>query len=305
MLAWTVALMAGALVGAEPQDIPGAAGVEDAPVRIDDVEVSGRRLRDEVGRFVEEVAAPPPGRGLARWNGALCIGTVNVEQRVARPLIDHVAAVALSYGLGIREPGCQPNVVVLFTDDGPGLASAIVTAEPKAFRAKWSSQLDHGDRELDVFQNAETPVRWWHISFPVIGATGQRAIRMPGDDNNIYVPGEGRVNKGRPIADRLNKVIIVVDLAKVENILLPELGDYLAMVALAQVDPNGDTSRHDTVLNLFSRPGSVHGLSGWDRAYLTSLYGAYPERISPYDHASNITRDIRRAERKEDAEAEN
>lgn len=305
MLALAVALMAGALVGPEPQEVPGAVGVEDAPVRIDDVEVSGRRLREEVGRFVEEVAAPPPGRGLARWNGALCIGTVNVEQRIARPLIDHVAGVAASYGLRIRAPGCQPNVVILFTDDGPGLASAIVTAEPKAFRVKWTSQLDRGERALDAFQSADTPVRWWHVSMPVIGATGGQAIRMPGDVGYIYVPGEGLVNKGRPITDHLNKVIIVVDLAKTENVLLPELAEYLAMVALAQVDPDGDTSRHDTVLNLFSRPGSVHGLSGWDRAYLTSLYGAFPERITPYDHASSITRDIRRAESKRDAELEN
>ena len=305
MLAWATAMMVVTITGMVPQDGPAPATVEDAPVRVDDVVVSGRRLRDEVQIFVDEVAAPPPGRGLARWNGGLCIGTVNVEQQVAQPLIDHVAGVAVSYGLKIREPGCRPNVVILFTDDGPGLASALVSAEPQAFRARWSSKLDRGARALEAFQSTDAPVRWWHVSMPVIGATGQRAIRMPGDADPIFVPGEGLANNGRPIADHLNKVIVVVDLARAENVLLAELADYLALVALAQIDPDGDTSRHDTVLNLFSRPGSVHGLSDWDRAYLASLYGAYSERINPYDHASSITRDIRRAECKGEEEVEN
>lgn len=305
MLAWAVALTAGALVGAGPQEVPGVSDVEDAPVQIEDVEVSRRRLRDEVEHFVENVAAPPPGRGLARWHYALCIGTVNIEQRVAQPLIDHVAGVAASYGLRVGAPGCQPNVVIIFTDDGSGLASTLVEAEPRVFRSNWSSQLDRGARALQLFQSADVPVRWWHVSMPVIGATGQRAIRMPGDVDPIFVPGEGLVNKGRPIADHMNKVIIIVDLAKTEDVLLSELSDYLALVALAQIDAAGDTSRYDTVLNLFSRPGSVHGLSDWDRAYLASLYGAFSERINPHDHASSMTRDIRRADQKAEGEVKN
>ncbi|AYG96135.1 hypothetical protein D8I30_13860 [Brevundimonas naejangsanensis] len=305
MLAWATALlMAGTISGAAPQEGPPSATMEDTPVRLGDVVVSGRSLRDEVQTFVDEVAAPPPGRGLARWNDDVCIGTVNIGQEIAQPLIDHIAGVASTYGLRIREPGCRPNVIILFADDGAGLASALVTARPQAFRVRWSSQLDRGSQALDAFESSGQPIRWWHVSLPVVGLTGARAIRMPGDIDPIYVPGGGRMNKGRAIADNLIKVIIIVDLAKVEGVLLPELGDYLALVALAQIDPDGDTSRHDTVLNLFSRPGSVRGLSGWDKAYLASLYDAYPERINPSDHAASITRDIRRAEREAASESE-
>lgn len=298
MLALAMALMAATITGVEPQDNLGAPTVEDAPVHIDDVVVSGRRLRDQVQVFVDEVAAPPPGRGLARWRDSLCVSTVNIDKAVAQPLIDHIYRVAMDYGLRVRQPGCKPHAVIFFTDDGAALASALVSTEPAVFDIRWSGQLHRGSKALRAFQVSDEPVRWWHVSVPIIGLTGERAIRMPGDLAPPLVTGEGIVNRGRPIADSLSKVIVIVDLAKIDGVMLSELGDYLAMVALAQVDPEGDTSRHETILNLFSRPGGEQSMSSWDKAYLASLYGAYPERISPYDHASSMARSIRRAEAK-------
>lgn len=59
MLTVAMALMAATIAGADTQDDPGRAAADEAAVRVDDVMVSGRRLRDEVQVFVDEVAAPP------------------------------------------------------------------------------------------------------------------------------------------------------------------------------------------------------------------------------------------------------
>jgi len=291
-----MALMAATIAGASVQEGPERAAVEDAPVRVDDVVVSGQRLRNEVQIFVDEVAAPPPGRGLARWRESLCVSTVNIDSAVAQPLIDHIYRIAMANGLRVRGPGCKPHAVIFFTDDGAALASALVSTEPAVFDLRWSTQLHRGPKALRAFQDADSPVRWWHVSMPVIGVTGERAIRMPGDQGLILVPGEGLVNRGRSVSDSLNKVIVIVDLAKIDGVTLSALGDYLAMVSLAQVDPEGDTSRHDSILNLFDHPGGEQSMSVWDKAYLASLYGAYSERINPYDHASSMARGIRRTE---------
>ncbi len=48
-------------------------------------------------------------------------------------------------------------------------------------------------------------------------------------------------------------------------------------LAYAQIDPEGDTSTYETILNLFDDP-AVPGLTEWDRAYLTSLYEYDPTR---------------------------
>lgn len=276
---------------------PSEVQAPEVAVPVDDVLVSGRKLRDRVQSFVDEVAAPTPRRGLARWRDPLCIATANLDRAVAQPIIDHVARVGASYGLKVREPGCNPNVVIIFTDEAPNLAKALVAAEPEAFRVRWTRQLDRGSVALSRFQEMDVPVRWWHVSIPVLGWNGQAAIALPGQGPPT-VPGEGRVNRGRPVSDQFNKVIIIVDVDRVEGVMLPQLADYLALVMLAQIDPESDLQQYDTVLNVFNNPGAVAGLSEWDRAYLAALYEAYPERIDRGDQATGVTSRLRREERR-------
>lgn len=287
-------LVLAAIAVSGPQEALRPLAENPEPARVDDVVVSATRLREEAQIFVDEIAAPPPGRGLARWEGSLCLGTINLSRQVAQPLIDHIARVAASYGLKEGRPDCKPDVVIFFTEDGASLASALVAVEPTAFRARWTTQLNRDRNALNAFQTSDAAVRWWQTSLPVIGITGERAIRMPGDVGFIYIRREGLVNQGRPIADKLTRAVVIVDIAKTDNIEPSQLADYLAMVVLAQVDPAGDTSRFETILNLFEPTGAEDGFSNWDRAYLASLYGAYSERIDLYEQASSMAREIRR-----------
>jgi hypothetical protein len=80
------------------------------------------------------------------------------------------------------------------------------------------------------------------------------------------------------MAARAFGLLVVVDTELVGPISLEALGDYIAMTALARVSPDADTTRFDTVLNLFADPeaGLVRpvGMTEWDRAYLQGLYAA-------------------------------
>lgn len=292
----------------QPQQPPAAvapsdAADEDAPHRVGDVYVSGRSLQDEATAFVGAVAAPPMRRGLARWQTRVCVGVANLRNDVAMALADHVSRVAVDVGLRVGDPGCTPNVVVIFADDAQGLATGLVERDRKAFRLGVDG-LDRGNRALAAFQTSERPVRWWHVSMPVIGVTGQRAIRMPGDTGFILVPGEGLIHAGRPINDALSKVIIIVDADQLAGATLPQLGDYIALVSLLQVDPDGDTREFPTILNLFENPQGTPGFSAWDRSYLAALYDAYPERVNPWDQAAAMARGIKRAEARAERETD-
>lgn len=279
---------------------PGSSQVEPvqdpAPTELAEVVVEGRRLRDEAEAFVDAVAAPAVGRGLARWGGRVCIGVVNLQSDLAQAVVDHVSRVALEHDLRIGDPGCTPNVVIIFASDAPAMASALVAADRRAFHLGVGG-LDRGTSALEAFQTSDAPIRWWHVSIPVIGGTHARAIRLPGDSGPIYVPGEGIVNKGRPISDELNKVILIVDADRLAGANLRQISDYLSMVVLAQVDPNGDTQGLDTILNLFVDPTGVDGLTAWDRTYLQALYRAPKERIDNNDQASSIVRTVGRQRR--------
>jgi hypothetical protein len=287
-------LVAAALTLPQEPPVPPTADPGPDPVfRLEEVVVEARRLEELTREFVDEVSAPPRNRGLARWWGGVCVAVVNIRAEVAQPLADRISQVAMEYGLRPGDPGCQPNILVTFADDGRALSDAMVERRRRIFRVGVGG-LDRGNVALRDFRESDRPVRWWHVSIPTNANTGEAGIRLPGGDAP-EVMGEGLVNRGRWIRDDLNKVIIVVDITQIDGAMLPQLADYLALVALAQVDPDGDTSRFETILNLFDDPEGSPGLTGWDRAYLEALYGGPSERIRNSDQTRELLRNLRRA----------
>ena len=294
-----IAVLAALALAQDPVQAAPPAPQEPPVVALEEVLVEGRRLEQLTREFVDEVSAPPRNRGLARWWGGVCVGVTGIRQDIAQHIADHVSRVAREYGLRPGDPGCQANVLIVFAEDGQSLGEAMVERRRRVFHLGVGG-LDRGNAALDDFRFADRPVRWWHVSVPTNAHTGEVGIRLPGDKDAPKVPGEGLVNRGRWLRDDLNKVIIVVDGEHVNGVGLPQLGDYLSMVALAQVDPEGDTGRFSTILNLFDDPEGSPGLTGWDRAYLDALYTSPSERIRDSDQTRQLLRNLRRAQAAED-----
>ena len=294
-----LALVAAATLAASGQEAA-ASSPQEAPITLDEVVVEGARLEALTRQFVEEVGAPPRRRGLARWRDPICVGVVNIRHEIAQVIADRVSQVALEYGVAPREPGCRPNVLVVFAEDAAAMAREMVDRRRRIFDFGVGG-FERGDLALEDFRGSDQPVRWWHVSVPVDANTGAIGIRVPGGDAP-FVTGDGLVNRGRSLRDDLNKVIVVVDASRLGDVPLPQLADYIAMVSLAQVDPDGRTGRYDTILNLFSADGAATGLSDWDRAYLQALYRGPSERIRDSDQTRELLRNLRHArERQEGA----
>ena len=236
-------------------------------------------LRIFMQEFIGEVVAKPPGRGFARWGGRVCIGVHNLRSDAAHYVIDRISSLALEVGLKVGEPGCGPDVIVVFATDANFVATYMVENEPLMFRP---AGLGNGDMslsraQLDQFVASERAVRWWHVSMPVDARTGMPAIRMPGMSYpTIAVAGPSRIHDG--IVDELMRVIVVVDTTKLTGTTWQQLADYLAVVSLAQIDPDTSPSAFDSILNLFSNPRAYSGLTDWDRAYVSALYEFDQER---------------------------
>ena len=241
-----------------------------APSQLEDVVVEGRTLRDAVNSFVDGIVAPPVGRGPARWNRRVCVGVVNLRRDAAQALADQVSSVASRVGLEIGEPGCNPNILIVATDDGRELAHALVVEKPLAFRPQYSGAA-RSSEALALFQATPAAVRWWHVSMPVVRATGEPGVRMPGGGAPM-IPGEGRLRS--PLRNDLQRVFVIVDMDDAAGRSVQQLGDYIGMVALAQVDPQAQTAAYDTVLNLFTSAAPGLTLTDWDVSFLTALYGS-------------------------------
>jgi hypothetical protein len=281
-------------------------GVPDSSVEAqapDEVIVRGRRmseieddLRIIVDEFVGEVVAPSLGRGLARWNKRLCVGVSNVNRSAGQYIADRISRLAADVGLDVGEPGCVPDVVVLFTTDGPATAAQMVDTDPTLFRpAANQGGSTRGRAALDDFVRSDRAVRWWHVSLPVDARNHQPAIWMPQMERapSVNVAGPSRIHDG--VVDDLVRVLIVVDSRRLAGATWQQLGDYLAVISLAQIDPDANTRAFDTILNLFSNPKAYSGLTDWDLSYVRALYEYDQERV-PSLHVSLVASEMVDAE---------
>ncbi|HRD45464.1 MAG TPA: hypothetical protein PLF78_03165, partial [Caulobacter sp.] len=150
------------------------------------------------------------------------------------------------------------------------LVRQMVKDHPDAF-AKYDSGIRRSRRDLDAFVASGAPIRWWHVTARVT-ADGQRY--KLGDD--VRVREVSRLRGGT--RDDFATVIIILDARRVGTLRFSSLADYIAMVGLAQVDPDADTAGVNSVLNLFGDRAAgvepVEAMTAWDKAYLKGLYEA-------------------------------
>ena len=268
-----------------------------------DVTVTGRPLESLIRDFVDEVAAPNRHRGIARWSNRICVGVANLRREPAQYLIDRVSTVAQDMGLEPGDPGCTPNVLIVASADPDLLAQQMVEARRRVFRVGGSG-MDRGGDALEAFIQSDAPVRWWQVSMPTDSETGDRAVRIPGEchgacDNAMsYAPVISVSSASRlrsQIVDYIFRTIVVLDVDQVDQISPQQLADYVAMVTLAQINPEADTSGYATILNVFDDPAPASSLTEWDLAYLQGLYDAERNRKNPRAGQREIERSIGRA----------
>jgi hypothetical protein len=270
-------------VGAQTPPAPRDAEVTE----VDEVVVLGLPLDEQVERFVDEVTGPPPGRNPSRWRpqSRICVSVVNLRHNLAQTIIDRVAEVALELGLRAGEPGCSPNVLIVATEDGSQLARALVTQSPNAFRPFYAGAAG-SQRDLELFQSVERPIRWWHVSMPLDAETGLPAVRLPGEDRPRYVRGSGRLNT--LVQNALLRAYVIIDIDDVTNLTLRQLADFVSMTVFAQINPNADLSSFPSILNVLQDPAIASAMTEWDEGYLQALYDVEMNRRTPAAQAGAI-----------------
>jgi len=278
---------------------------ENEPVRLEDVEVTGRSLQSMIDNFVGSVAAPNPNRSLARWRDGICVSAVNFEAETAQYLIDRVSTVADDLGLKAGAPGCSANVLIIAAGN-PDAASQALVQQGRHIMRIGGSGMDRGPAALQAFLSSDSPVRWWQVSMPLDADTGERATRIQGECSGTC-SGPGSVFESAPairvtasrlttqIVDDIIRTVVVVDAHQLANIQAQQLADYIAMVTFAQIDPQADTSSYASILNVFEEPDTASSLTEWDKAYLNGLYGTIRTRKNLNSARTEVASSIGRA----------
>lgn len=266
----------------QPAAVLPSASASTEPVPIPDVEdaeyivITGQRRKD-IRRlmldFIVEIGDPVSrNQGYARWRKDVCVGVHNLKDReTAQYVADRISLVALEAGLKPGEPGCRPNLFILFAPDGRQAVAELMAASPNMFRPfGGAGGTTQGLHALEQFKTSEAPVRWWQIMM-IVDEMGNPAIDLNNGMGTPYIRGSGsRIRNS--VSDDLLTSYVIVDVSKLGNATWPQITDYLAMVSLAQVDPKGLPANHDSILNLFSASSPAGGMTELDRSYLRALY---------------------------------
>ncbi len=262
----------------------------DPVTELGTVIVDGRPVEEQAKAFVANATEAPGTRSLARWERPVCLGVANLQAEAAQALIDRMAEVAMALGVETESPGCKPNLLIVAAraGDAEAVVRRAIARSEFDFRPSRNGT-DRGSDALEAFASSTAPVRWWHVSLPVGALMGEPAIALDGE--SLMGPAFGNPEFGEPapapsilvssfsrtsstIRNDLMRVIIVVDADQAAAVPFSALADYLAMVGLAQIDPEAEVGGAPTILNLFNpdAAGSAGKLTAWDAAFLISLY---------------------------------
>ncbi len=227
--------------------------------------------------FVREITAVPSTYSQApTWRSEVCFGMIGLRADAARPLLDRIGGNARDAGLRVAAPGCDPNVLIVVTDDVRGVVDGISSNRMRLMGVDSDYGVSMGPRAWRDFVETSRPVRWWQVSALVTrdNQPVRNARRRDGEIGETTVRDAGNLND--PTHLTLHHAFIVVDAARLRNLSATALADYLTMVSLAPINPNASVAGSNSILNLFSSSGAAE-LTDWDKAYLRGLYASNPD----------------------------
>jgi len=265
---------------------------EQEMARIDDIVVTARRDAEQIRSFLHDVSLPEGNLNTARFFRNVCVGVINLRPDAAQLVADRVSQAAMDVGLTAGEPGCAPNILVIATNDGAALARGLVQRKRLAFDPGGTGMV-RNRRALEAFQSGNAAIRWWHVAVPTDSHTGQIAVRLPGEDAPVITGVTSRLRT--ELRHDISRVIVILDMSKLEGLHFGQVADYVSMVSLSQVDAGGNFTGYDSILSLLADNRQVQGLTEWDQAYLHALYSAELNQVPKSRQQGEIANLMQRA----------
>ena len=253
-----------------------------------------------VSKFVGNVTVPTHvADKLARWKEGVCPITVGLRPLVAKFVTKRVKDIAAQVGAPVNgNESCRPNIEVVFTTEPQGLLDNIRATRPLLLGYHdTSAQAEH-------LAMVTRPIQAWYTTatLDLRGNPQVDGARKEGVTMQVLTPdgGEGVISSGpafvtlnMPNASAMNitgnrlgdglssaltHVVIAAEPAKLLDYEVGTLADYIAMLALSQIQPPDSCQDLPSILNLLVMGCSrtTKALTSGDIAYLQALYKMTP-----------------------------
>lgn len=251
---------------AEPDDI-----VVTARPTPSDIEV------DRQARSISQVNGSILHEPLGRFRSRVCPGVIGLSVEMAELLVGRIRYNAERIGVPTADASvCRANIILNFSRDGKAEVESLARTQSHVFAELTTAEV----KEL----LAETgPVRAWANTV----TRSRHGDSIRGRKTLVDPPVLNVANSHSHIflAHRLDidSAVVMIDVAAIDGLTLDQIADYATMRAFARTRPPEANAPADTILTLFDPDaGAPRGLTGFDLAYLKSLY-------STYDSARAIT----------------
>lgn len=300
-LAWIGALT---LVAAGP--VKASSPPADPSIVVEGQRQTPEEIRRAAREFVRKSGIAQGQTPAARWRVPVCAKIVGLHGKPAELVRAKLEAEAKAAGVPLARPGCYGNLAIVFTDDGAGVARAIGRKDPRRTAGVPLPTL------RSIYQS-EAPVRWWYAvgesstsgvsagtaELPWTGgnAEGGGSV-IPSNGNNTLLRHNGSSLVSTLVERGITQATVIVDVEAATGKALDAVAAYVAMVALAEVQPRKDPSP-GSILSLFEADSSQIDLSDRDRDLLHTLYRLPLDRTA-LNHRSRLSRGVAAAELADD-----
>jgi hypothetical protein len=253
-----------------------------------------------VSKFVGAMTAPTRVAGkLARWKDGVCPITVGLRPEIAKFVSRKVKDIAAQAGAPVNgKDSCQPNIEIVFTTTPQALLDNIRVMHPVL--------LGYHDNSAQAERMATVtrPIQSWYstatqdaLGHPQVdsGRSGGISMQVLTPEAGGGGPSSGPAfftmnmpnasaasvtgnRLGDGLSSGLNHVVIVAEPAKLLEYEVGTLADYIAMLALSQIQAPETCQDLPSILNLLV-PGcsrTASALTSGDMAYLRALYKMTP-----------------------------
>jgi hypothetical protein len=251
-----------------------------------------RQKDDQTSRsFVQSLLRPSytlDGQ-FSRWKSPICPRVMGMVPAAAYMVEKRIRDVAQEIGAPLdRHDPCAPNIVIFVTGRQQILLDAMVAKDHWLF--------DAGDTTVRY------PVQAWymnvlrdydgglHMDVPWESICPDCSTPPPIPANDTWL------HTG--IQAQMGTEVILADIAAISGLTLGELGDYLALMVLAQTPATGRCQPAPSIANLFLKDceADFHttALSDADMAMLTALYQTpdEPEKLQGMRLIANMRKNL-------------
>jgi hypothetical protein len=267
------------------------------------VTVTGTKSHQVIQDFVRTFTAPTRVAGkITRWGQGICPHTVGLRSAAVKFINDRLRAVAKEVGAPVNgRANCVVNIEIVFTTTPQVMIDNVREQRPEL--------LGYADNEGKIAALARVvrPIQAWYSTQtrdlhgkPVLDVAHRKGLplEIPCPPSTCYFPDAVQFEStgsrlGDGLRSEFHHIIIVADPTKLTDYAIGQLAEYIALLALADIDMPDACQPIASIVNLLA-PGCANvpeGLSGNDLAYLRGLYrmhATFDWRIQRHEIVSEI-----------------